>query len=46
MVFPPAMLADRGALGAWLDRSQAYARSLPPKAGKKKAAAKPARRRR
>ncbi|HEY6106710.1 MAG TPA: TfoX/Sxy family protein [Anaeromyxobacteraceae bacterium] len=52
MVFPPAMLGDRRALRAWLDRSQGYAGSLPPKAGKKKTAravqrkgaAKPARR--
>lgn len=31
MVFPEAMLADLRALGAWLDRSQAYAMSLPPR---------------
>ncbi len=44
MVFPAAMLGDRGELRAWLDRSQAFARSLPPKAGKKKAAARPVQR--
>ena len=38
MVFPEAMLGDRRALGAWLDRSQAYAVSLPPRARRKGAA--------
>ena len=40
MVFPEALLGNRGALGAWLDRSQAYAASLPPRATKRKAAAR------
>lgn len=31
MVFPEGMLAERRALGAWLDRSQAYSTSLPPR---------------
>jgi len=38
MVFPEALLGDRRALGAWLDRSQAYAASLPPRATRRKAA--------
>jgi TfoX/Sxy family transcriptional regulator of competence genes len=42
MVFPEALLGDRGALGRWLDRSQAYAASLPPKARKAKAGARAA----
>ena len=42
MVVPEAMLGERGALGAWLDRSQAYAASLPPRVRKAKAGARAA----
>jgi len=44
MVFPPAMLGDRGALRRWLDRSQAYASSLPPRTARRKVAARPVQR--
>ena len=42
LVVPEAMLGDRAALGRWLDRSQAYAASLPPRVRKAKAGARAA----
>ncbi len=46
VVLPEGMLADLRAVGVWLDRSQAYVATLPPRAARKRrrtAAASPPR---
>jgi TfoX/Sxy family transcriptional regulator of competence genes len=40
VVLPPAMVDDDAAIGAWMERSVAYVRSLPPKAPKARKAAR------
>jgi TfoX/Sxy family transcriptional regulator of competence genes len=42
VVVPEALVADTDAMGGWVERSFAYAHSLPPKAPKKPKASKKA----
>lgn len=42
VVAPPALVARRRSLAPWIERSLAYARSIPPKAAKRSASRVPA----